>query len=138
MCRVVDCWLLCSVDLLFLVFVCHRVVGTDVLWGALGTFGEVKALLAGGVLVWVLDVQPTTLSDNVEVLSCLQDLLLVFCEEDWDHFLPVCEPLDPVLIIKVDFDVLLKAALVFANDELLERVLKDTAENPLLQNVKVR
>lgn len=86
-------------------------------------FIECETLLTCEVFVRVLNIKSAALADHVQVFSGLQNLLLVLCEEDRDHLLPVCESFDPVLVVQIDFDVLLQAALVLSHYELLKGVL---------------
>ena len=68
----------------------------------------------------------------------MEHFLLVLCQKDRYHFFPVGKSVDPILVIEISFDVLLLASRVFLNDELIERIFKDTTEYPLLQYLEVR
>jgi hypothetical protein len=79
-CWVVYCRLLCRVDFFFLVFVVHWMVSMAVIFLVdLSALRERKSLLASKVLKWILDIKATALPDHVEILTRLQNLLLMFC-----------------------------------------------------------
>ena len=130
-CWVVNCRLLCRVNFFFLVFVVHWMVSLAVIVLVnLSALRERKSLLAGEVLKWILDIKATALPDHVEILTRLQNLLLMFCQENWDHFFPVCKSFDPVFVVKINFDVLFQTTLIFAHNKFLKGVFQDSTENP--------
>ena len=67
----------------------------------------------------------------------MQNLLLVFDEENWHHLFAIREPFLPVLVVQVRFYILLLTVLVLLYDELLKRILQDTAKNPFLKDLEV-
>ena len=67
----------------------------------------------------------------------MQNLLLVFDEEDGHHLLTIREPLLPVLVVQIRLYILLLTVLVLLHDELLKWVLQDTAEDPFLEDLEV-
>ena len=103
-----------------------------------GHLGETEALVRGEVLVGVLYVKSTALSDHIEVLASMQNFLLVFGQKNWHHFFPIGEPLLPILVIEVRLDVLFLASFVFTHNELFKGVLEHSAEDPLLEDLEVR
>ena len=123
---------------IFHVHVANRVLVLNFIVALLGKLSEAEALVARHILVWILYVEAARLTYHVEVLSGMKNLLFVFCQEDRYHFFPVCESIDPVLVIEISFDVFLLASSVFLYDEFVERILKDTTEYPLLQYLEVR
>jgi len=54
-----------------------------------------------------------------------------------DHFIAISESLRPILIVEVSLNVFFRACLVLFDNEFIERVLKDTLEDPLAENLKV-
>ena len=67
----------------------------------------------------------------------MQNFLFVFYKEDGHHLVTQREALFPVLIVKICLDILLFTVLVLFDDEFFEWVLKDTAEDPFLQDLEV-
>ena len=88
----------------------------------LSALRERKSLLAGEVLKRILDIKAAALPDHVEILTCLQNLLLMFCQENWYHFFPVCKSFDPVFVVKINLDVLFQTTLIFAHNKFLKGV----------------
>ena len=68
----------------------------------------------------------------------MEDFLLEFFEENRDHFLAICEPFLPVLVVEIYLDVFLLAIFVFFDNELLEGILKNSAVDPFFEYLKVR
>ena len=100
--------------------------------------GERETIIACQVFVGILDVEAATLSDHVEILSCMKHFLLVFDQENRNHLVTQGEAFLPVLIVKICFNILFLTVLVFFDNKLFEGVLKDTTEDPFLQDLKVR
>jgi len=47
----------------------------------------------------------SALSDHMQILPRVQDLFLMLGQKYGNHLLPICEPLLPILIVKVFLDI---------------------------------
>ena len=61
----------------------------------------------------------------------------MFGQENRHHLFTVGKTLLPVLVVQVSFNVFFLAVFVLFDDEFLEWVLQDAAENPFLQDLEV-